>query len=30
MEGVGMKKLKKGSPAMKAHMAKLRAMRKKK
>lgn len=30
MEGSGMKKMKKGSPAMKAHMAKLRAMRKKK
>ena len=29
MEGEGVKKLKKGSPAMKAHMAKLRAMRKK-
>ena len=29
-EGEGMKKLKKGSPAMKAHMARLRAMRKKK
>jgi hypothetical protein len=29
-EGEGVKKLKKGSPAMKAHMAKLRAMRKKK
>ena len=29
-EGEGMKKLKKGSPEMKAHMARLRAMRKKK
>jgi hypothetical protein len=29
MDGTGMKKLKKGSPAMKAHMARLRAMRKK-
>jgi hypothetical protein len=29
MDGTGMKKMKKGSPAMKAHMAKLRAMRKK-
>jgi hypothetical protein len=28
-EGEGMKKMKKGSPAMKAHMARLRAMRKK-
>lgn len=30
MEGEGVKKMKKGSPAMKAHMARLRAMRKKK
>jgi hypothetical protein len=30
MDGTGMKKLKKGSPAMKAHMARLRAMRKQK
>ena len=29
MDGTGIKKLKKGSPAMKAHMARLRAMRKK-